>query len=359
MLINSVFERKGGPPHLTDVFSRFCEVALRGISIDTLLAKLPDRKTAPDYVCLSGLLLFEFKELETDRDDRINSVLSEGVAPSDVPQFLGGVPIEHYLKRVSNAEDLRRSINSKLRRTISAHLKKASSQISNYRSMNPRFNKVDVCVLFNSRIDVFDPPLMTKIVHGLMRTENYMKSMDAVIFISEKHFSILDDGRPSFSTVVMENDLGSFQEWKADLLALVVKRWSFYRTGSAPEVREFSDLTFDSVADTQDRMPRSAHWKHEYKIDPYFREFDEHALIVILMMNTIEIMLAVLKGNWVKPPPERTAEQFRMFSALTDKFGHRGLTVEQFSHRNISVEERKRFIRPGIPEEIIEFILQP
>lgn len=192
-----------------------------------------------------------------------------------------------------------------------------------------------------------------------MRTERFMEKIEAVIFISEKHFFMLPDGRPSFSIAVIENDLVDFPPWKSEVLSVVVERWSLYRTGSDPEVFSPFNIKFDNVEDVEDTMARSDFWRLSYRRKPYLRDFDLHAMTVLFMMVNIELMVAMLIGDWKKPSKEDTIKYMRLFTDLNEELNYRGLTVEEYSHLNLQPNERRKFIRPGIPQTIVDFICPP
>lgn len=155
----STFERRGGAPELTEIFGRFCKDKLSGVCLDEKHKGEHDRKTAPDYVCLNGLLVIEFKEIIADQSRRINDIVDARVDAENRPSFLGSVSLNAFLSRIENQDEITNEIRSKLRRTISAQLKKASKQISDYRNRHTRKNAVSVCAIFNSRVDVYEPKL--------------------------------------------------------------------------------------------------------------------------------------------------------------------------------------------------------
>jgi hypothetical protein len=183
------------------------------------------------------------------------------------------------------------------------------SQVSHgYRKRNPRKNSLFVGLLLNSQIDEFSPDV---VMHSLRRkmkpTDNGVRfpHIDAVIYISEKHFQRLPDGRIAFAIVIVGGVPAIEHPWKMGLMQQIAHQWSEFRTGAGPV--SGCPEQFQSVDDIPDKIKCHEAWKLAYKRNPYLRMLTDQQLKLHFHRCIALASLGLLKGNWPEPSQGESA----------------------------------------------------
>jgi len=350
-------ERRGGPPHLQTAFKHFIVNQLKGRSLDDRKDEEAKLGKFPDFACFRDLVLIEMKHLESKQNERVNETYKKQVISEEEPIFYGTRRVD--FDKLSNGDEIRSAILNKLSQTIEAHLRKANRQFGDYRSRNPRKNSVSVCLLLNSQIDEFSPDVVMHAVHRKIKPgESGLRfpHIDAVIYISEKHFQQLPAGRVAFAIVTVIGVPAIEQSWKTELVDLVAQKWSEFRTGAAP-VSGLPDQ-FESVDDIPESMTRPEAWKLAYKRNPYLRTQSDQQLRLYFHRCVALNSLAFLKGNWPKPSHYETSSRLRLFDDAIQEINRRGLDMRQFNPRDLSEQDRCT-IYADLPEELVQLLSDP
>jgi hypothetical protein len=350
-------ERRGGPPDLQKAFEHFVVRHLKGRLLDDRKDEEAKLGKFPDFACFRDLVLIEMKHLESGQNDRVNDTYRNKVIPEEEPIFYGTRRID--LDKLSNGDDIRSAILNKLTRTVETHLNKANQQFGEYRARNRRKNSVSVCLLLNSRIDEFSPDVVMHAVHRKIKpTEAGLRfpHIDAVIYISEKHYQRLADGRVAFAIVTVIGVPAIEQSWKMGLVDLVSQKWSQFRTSAAP-VAGHPDQ-FNSVDDIPESMSRHEAWKLAYKHNPYLRTLSDQQLKLHFHRCVAVNSLSFLKGKWTKPTQNQTATGIRQFDDAISEINSRGLDMRQFNPRDLSEQERQA-IYTDLPAELVRLLSTP
>jgi len=292
-----------------------------------------------------------------DTNERVNDTYTNKVLPDEEPVFYGTRRVD--FDKLSNGEEIRSAILNKLTQTIETQLRKANRQFGEYRVRNPRKNSLSVCLLLNSQIDEFSPDVVVHSLHRKMKpTDDGVRfpHIDAVIYISEKHFQQLPDGRIAFAIIAVIGVPAIEHRWKAELVDLVTQKWSEFRTGAGP-VSGRSDQ-FESVDDIPDTMRRHEARKLAYERNPYLRTKTHQQLKVYFQRCVALNSLAFIKGSWPKPNQEETGHRMRLFTDALNEINCRKLDMRQFDPRTLSREERLE-VYAGLPEELVEMLTNP
>jgi len=339
-------------------FTRFVLTALKGRSLDDNKDHEAAQGRFPDFVCFRDLLLIEMKHLETDQNDRVNKVFDRMVDPDEKPVFYGTIDAQHIIDKISNGEQVKAALASKLSRTIETHLSSANKQFADYRGRHPRKNSVSICVILNSHQREFMPELVLRAVHGKMKNPSGGASrfpdIDAVLYISEKHYTMLADRCIAFPVGIFEAEGAITLPWKVALIDLVMQKWSHGRSGGDAVVGNFAD-PFDVVDDIPKVMPRHEEWRLEYKRDPYLRNLLDEQLKLIFNRCVAVSSLAFLKGSWPKPSMEETTASMRAFTQVIEEINHRGVDMRNMNMRSLSPSQREQVFR-GLPQELIDIL---
>lgn len=266
------FERHGGPPDLQAAFKSLVTGHLRGRALDDEHAKEAAEGQFPDFSCFRDLMLIEMKHLETDQRDRLNEVIETNIDPAEKPIFFGSRASKLVTDAVSNGLAIDAAIAGKLGRTIETLLRKAKRQFASYRARHPRKNSVNLCVILNSRLREYSPDVVIHAIHGKMKTSQTnaprFPEIDAVIYISEKHYQMLPDGRAAFALVIYEGLGAIHHPWKMQFVDRVVEAWSLGRTGG-PVAADCGAHAFEPVHDIPTSLKRYEVWQLEYQRNPY------------------------------------------------------------------------------------------
>jgi hypothetical protein len=321
-------ERRGGPPDLQAAFKSFILTSLLGRALDDNQAKEAAEGQFPDFTCFRNLVLIEMKHLETDQHDRINKLIEAKIDPAEKPIFYGSREARFVTDAVSNGAAINAAIASKLGRTIETILSKANRQFASYRSRHPRKNSVSVCVILNSILREYTPDVVIHAVHGKMKTsqsgEPRFPEIDAVLYISEKHFQVLPDGRMAYGLAIYEAAGAINQPWKTQFVDRIVDAWSRMRTGdSAVDGRDL--YGFETVHDIPASVKGYEAWQLEYQRDPYMSSLTVERLRMLFHRMIAVNSLTFIKGNWPKPPQQEVADGMRIFQHIIEETNrHRG-----------------------------------
>lgn len=351
-------ERRGNPPNLQTAFKGFVISGLRGRALDDNFDVESAAGRFPDFACLRDMLLIEVKHLETDQSDRVNEVFDELVDPNEKPVFYGSRDGRFVIDAVSNGQEVRAKIASKLARTIEKLLKSANDQFDHYRKRHPRKNSVSICVILNSTLREFTPDA---VLHAIYKKTKRPESdrprfsaIDAVLYISEKHYTKLPDGRVAFPVTIFEHASAVSNCWKKEIVDQVVREWSNWRS-RGPVIPQDRFSEFDIVHDIPDQMKRHETWILEYARDPYMSALPVERLKIMFNRCVALNSLTFIKGSWPKPSREETEQQLRFFQHLNEEANRRGLDLRAFSRDRLTAEERAE-VYAGLPEELVEIL---
>ena len=344
-------ERQGGAPDLQIALQSFVVRYLKGRSLDDRKDEEAKQGKFPDFACFRDLVLIEMKHLEAEQNSRVNEAYKKTVIPAEEPMFYGKRRID--LGKMSNADEIRCAILNKLTKTIETQLTKANRQFRDYRSRNPRKNSLSICMLLNSTVDEFSPDVVMHAVHRKMKpVENEIRfpHIDAVLYISEKHFQQLADGRIAFALLTVIGVPAIQQCWKMEVIDLVARKWSEFRTGDKPVAGKAEG--FESINDIPETMKRYEARQLSYKRNPYLSVMSDGHLKMHFHRCVAMNSLSFLIGNWVKPDQETTAANMRRFSDAIDEINRRGIDMREFSPQSLTEAERA-IIYAGLPKELI------
>jgi hypothetical protein len=352
------FERHGGPPDLQTAFTALISSHLRGRILDDNKDFEAAQGQFPDFSCFRGIVLVEMKHLETDQQDRINELIDEKLDPIEKPFFYGSRESHFIVDAASNSEAINAAISSKLARTIETLLKKANAQFESYRSRNPRKNSVGICVILNSSLREWSPDVIAHAIHSKMKvselSESRFQSIDAVLYISEKHMRRLPDGRPAHGIIIYEAQGALTAPWKMQFVNRIADAWSLMRTGS-PIAFESEDRNFVPVEDIPKSMPLDETWRLEYQRDPYLQMLPVEKLRAMFQRTIAVNSLAFLKGNWPKPSHQETSKGMRMFTHIIEETNRRGIDL-RLLHLNLLTPAESAQVYIGLPDELVAIL---
>jgi hypothetical protein len=349
-------ERRGKPPDLQVAFHQFVVKHLRGRALDDHRNAEAKLGKFPDFACFRDLVLLEMKHLETDQKDRLNDTYQKKVDPEEAPVFFGSRPID--LDKLSNGEQIRAALATKLSQTIETQLRKANRQFEEYRARNPRKNSVSICVFLNSQLEEFSPQIVLHSVHRKMKEANgeaRFPNIDAVIYITEKHYQVLADGRAAFAIGIFEGMGAIEQYWKVALVDSVVRGWSHFRTGAKVAEQPYDSSKFEAVEDVPDKIARSDAWRLAYKRNPYLRHLTDQQLKVHFNRCVAVNSLSFVIGDWPKPSKEQTGDGMRLFTDALEEINARSLDMREFSPKLLSPDELRE-VHKDLPEELVAML---
>jgi hypothetical protein len=348
-------ERRGGAPDLQAAFTFLVRDHLKGRVLDDDKDVEAVAGRFPDFACFRDLLLIEMKHLEADQSDRLNEVFHTKVDKSEMPYFYASRDAQHIIDQVSNGAEIKSVIAGKLSRTIEGLLSSANDQFASYRLRHPRKNSVSLCVILNAALREFSPDLVNHALFRKMRKDksgtSRFPSIDAVIYVTEKHFKPLPDGRIAFAMNVYES-LETEGTWKQPIVERVVEAWSQMRTGGTTIWSE-DPTNFDLLEDIPETMSRSDGWYLEYRRNPYMRTLPVNRLRVLFNRCLAMTCLTFVKGNWPKPPHGHTEEHLRVFTHLIEESNQRGLDIREFATDKLTPAERVE-VYAGLPDELVQ-----
>jgi hypothetical protein len=355
------FERRGGAPDMQAAFKHLIEAHLRGRSLDDNQSSEASRGRFPDFGCFRDIVMIEMKHLESDQSDRLNSVIDELADPNEKPVFYASRDFSLVSGKLSNADEINSIIGNKLSRTIENVLSSANKQFTSYRNRNPRKNTVNICVILNSKLREFTPNVVIHAIHRKMKQNDTAKprfpAIDAVLYFSEKHATMLPNGRIAFATAIYEC-LGALSNpWKMIFVDRVVEAWFMLRTGDGSV--EGTDLQgFDVMHDIPERMSRSDMWYLEYQRNPYLKDISEERLRVLFHRNIAISSINLMKGDWPKLAQERLMENMRQFTHIIEETNRRGIDLRNFSPKQLTPEQRTE-VYQGLPAGLVALLTDP
>ena len=324
-------ERHGGAPDLEKEFTTFIRRRLGGTLLDESQDRHSTQGKFPDFECFRGLLVIEMKHLESDQSEKLRDVLRRGIATEDRPFFYGHWDADRILARVSNGQKIKRDAASKLARMIETDLRQADDQFGSYRQRSQRKNFVSVCTILNSKIAEFSPDVVLWAVHQKMRSltgglHPRFQEIDAVLYISEKHFTRLPDGRIAHPIGVFHSATILQNSWKREVVEMLVSRWTNWRTSGAPIDVALDAHPFNVVEDVPDAMKRHDYWRLEYRRNPYFKELSDPQLRCYFR-ECIEAFSGSSLNRKSSLPIESRMRTIRRFTHLIEEINHRGIDL--------------------------------
>lgn len=354
-------ERRGGPPDMQAAFKYLIERCLNGRSLDENRNAEATAGRFPDFGCFRDIVLIEMKHLETDQHDRLNEVIDSRANPNEKPIFYATRDANLVVDKLSNADEINKTIGNKLYRTIENVLSSSNKQLSGYRTRNPRKNTVNICAILNSTLREFTPEVVVHAIHRKMKktdsTEPRFPDIDAVIYFSEKHSVRLPDGRIAFAIVIFEG-LGAINHpWKMMFVDRIVEAWSTLRTGDV-SAEGVDPREFDVVHDIPDKMSRSDMWYLEYQRNPYLRDVSDEHLKLLFHRNMAISSINLVKGDWPKISQDALAENTRRFAHIIEETNRRGIDLRSFSPATLTPEQKANIYR-GLPPELVTILTAP
>jgi len=354
------FERHGGVPDLQSEFRSVILGSLKGRNLDDGSRELSAQGEYPDFACFNDLMLIEMKHLEEDQTDRLNKVFDETIDPAERPLFFGERDSTLVTKNLSNAEDVNSAILSRLGRSIESLLRKSNRQFENFRKNHPRKNTVNVSVILNASIQEYSPHVVAySIIKKAAPSKNGVDrfpAIDNVIYISEKHFQPMPDGRIAHAMVNCEL-LGAMRNpWKSKFTQRILDAWSLTRTGSE-SVRSEKIDAFRTVEDIPSKMRRHESWTLEYERNPYLMNASLSQLRVLFNRNVAMSAQNFLIGNWPRPSEDSVMTLMREFQHLVAETNRRGADIKSMSPSLMTVQE-KRGAYAGLPLELVKKFLK-
>lgn len=351
-------ERRGGPPDLQLAFQRLI-AQIGGHAYDDNRNEEAAEGEFPDFSCFNDILLIEMKHLETDQSERINDVLDQMISPDDRQVFFGSREIHFITAAAANGTEIEAAITSKLNRSIETILRKANSQFRSYRSRHPRKNSVCLCVILNSTLPEHSPEIVARAIHGKLkpngRGEQRFSSIDCILYISEKHFSVLPEKGAAFAVIVYEC-LGAVNNpWKIQFIDRIVDSWSSARTGRTTFAEGLSTSDFSAVSDIPDAMKRYEQWQVEYRRDPYMATISKDMLREIWNRTLAVGSVYMLKGDWPKPSLTEFQESMRMLQHLIEETNRRGIDIRDLDKKLLSPVQLQRVYR-GLPATLVSLL---
>lgn len=346
-------ERTGGPPDLQTVLGHFVVRHLRGRSLDDQKDEEAKKGQFPDFACYRDLVLIEMKNLEAEQNERINEAYKSRVRPEEIPMYYGKRRID--LRTLSNGDEIAAAILSKLGRTIETHLRKANDQFEDYRARNPRKNSVSICLLLNSKIDEFSPDVVLYAVQQKLRSSgdsSRFSSIDAVLYVSEKHVQRLPDGRIAFAIIQILCAAAIEQRWKIAVIQHLMQRWSEFRFGDVAVAGRPNG--FESIYDIPSRMSEHESWKLAYRRKPYLRRLTNQQL-KIHYHRCVAFSALLMNGSWRKPSQAQHLDYIRKFGDAIEEINHRGIDLRQFAPRDLSAQERAEAYA-GLPHGLVDVL---
>jgi len=262
------------------------------------------------------------------------------------------------MDKISNAEAVNTAIFAKLSRSIEGILRKSNRQFASYRGRHPRKNTINVCVLLNSRLMEYTPEVVLRAIHSKMGGHQFgaprFEAIDAVLYISEKHFIRLPDGRNAHLIATYEGFGVVMHGWKAPIINGIASLWSNFRTGGDPVPRDgFPEVGM--VEDIPDRMPRSDMWLLEYARNPYLKDLTTKQLHTHFWRLMALNSLTFVKGSWRKPSHEETMEVIQRFQHAIAETNRRGVDMRELDFKLLD-DQQRTVVLAGLPVELVDIL---
>ncbi len=347
-------ERRGGPPNLEKDFEKMVLNVLGGRTLDAQ-ANLESKKGRfPDFGLFRDIVLIEMKNLQTNQTQRLSDVYNKLALESEKPYFYGRRSVDSLLSTASNRDKILAEMFSKLKRTIERILKSANDQFETYRTRNKKKNTVNVCVILNSYLEEYSPEVIARAIHSKMGSESSevhrFKSIDCVIYITEKHFTSDANGRIKHGVVIYEGMGVVNHPWKDQFVQRILNSWSIFRTGEIAE--KYDDIkNFETLEDIPDKIARYQQWQIDYRRRPYLSRLNFEQVRLIFNRFIVLNSLTFVKGSWAKPSRSETEKNLRTFQNLIEEINRRGIDMRQIALKNLTDSEKQIVFR-GIPLEL-------
>lgn len=355
---NIRIERRGGAPDLQTAFARLVIERFKGRSLDENKDKESAEGKFPDFSYFGDLVLIEMKHLESDQRDRVNAIIRTQALSDEMPHFYGSRKSDSILDAVSNGSDISANVASKLSRTIEGPLSHANKQFESYRKRNPRKNSVNICVILNAKLVEYSPDLIAHAINrkmGVSSTQGVrFPSIDAVLYISEKHIQLTPNGQMAMPIVIYEHFGVEQHPWKSQLVTQLANEWSQARSRS--HVIEGTDpRNFSEIVDVPRSKTRSEAWTLEYQRDPYLSQVPVNLLRRMFHRTIAVNSQTFVKGNWPDQPQDELQQSLQMFQHIIEETNRRGIDLRDFDRKYLTSEDRK-MIYAGLPDELIELL---
>jgi len=324
-------ERKGPVARLTPRLKRFFVEALGGESLDDI--QHSEARKA-DFRCLRGLLAVELKTLEKDASQRIDNLTAELSEREDWPVFYGSAPVESILKHLQDADTVKRRFMDRIGRAVKDHVSKADKQLAAHWVAFPRKNMLRLVVLANEDHEVYDPEVMAYLTQRLLlRRHNGVllyPHIDAVIFLSERHATTLDQ-QIAFPIVSIEGHSMTSAAWNSEVLDMFTRRWASWN-GVQLYHSDLKTQTFRSIDHIPEHMKRSEHWQLQYKREPYMVGFTAEQLRERFDEIFCISSLSLLKDSPLKPSKDAINWSMSSMSHVMLEMAARGIPVTEFKY---------------------------
>lgn len=353
------FERQGGPPDLPSELHQVVLGLPGGRSLDANKNIESKGGKFPDFACFNELMLIEMKHLESDQSERLNEVLDQLIDEKERPLFFGSREVGPMLESMSNATEISLAIAKKLGGSVEKILRTANTQFKEYRERHPRKNAVNLCVILNSKIREFTPEAvgyaLYKKIKGKSGSLPNFSSIDAIIYVSEKHYQLLPDGRTAFAMLIFQS-VGVMQSpWKLQFINRLVEAWTQRRTG-VPSVGDGDVKAFRTVVDVPNTMKRSEFWNLEYLRNPYLKDLTLSRLRVTFNRILGNQGRSIFKGNWPRPSREEGMEWMRRLQHCIAEVNRRNTDVRDL-HLSLLTEVEKYEAFDGLPPELVKLLI--
>lgn len=348
------FERHGGPPNLVEAFRYFVCAVLNGRALDDNAANESAKGKFPDFAVFGDRLLIEMKHLESDQSERVQEVFEQKIKPEEKPIFYGTRDAAPIINSASNKNEILNALFNKLGRTIESQLRKANRQFLDYRGRVTIKNDISICVFLNSLIAEINPEAFVYCLNRILQnrernSRSLFAGIDAVLYISEKHFISLPNGKPAFPSIVFGLEGLKTSPWKEQFVDQIVQRWAAFRTDGVVHVPRDKLNRSERVHDIPERMTRSEAHALEYARNPYLRELSNEKLREVFHRNMALSSMGFVKGDWPKPSSEIIHQLMREFTHIQQEINERNLDMRFFALNLLTPEERDR-IYTGLPE---------
>lgn len=345
-------ERNGHVAKLTPRLERFFIEALGGESLDdTLHAEA--RKA--DFRCLRGLLAVELKTLKHDASQRIDNLTAELSERPDWPLFYGYAPIESFLKHLRDPEKVKQRFVDRIGRAVKDHMSKADKQLAAHEATFPRKNTLKIMILANEDHEIYDPAMVSHLTQKILLRREYgslfYPHIDAVIFITERHATALDD-QIAFPLVCIEGYPMISSPWKNDVIQMVMTRWARWN-GAKLYHSDLHAQKFQAVDHIPEHMKRSEHWQLEYKRMPYMAGFTEEQLRERFDEIICISSLHFIKDSPLKPSDDAVSWSLSSMSHITLEMGWRGIPITQFIYDAERLGAAARRMR--LPNHVVDW----
>lgn len=348
-------ERTGPAKPLTPRVERFLIERLGGVSLDDIQSAETLRA---DYSCLRGLLAIEVKSLEDSPNARMDNLFNELRERPDWPMFLGSAPIESFIKNVDDPETVRRDVIGRIGRGVINPLKKANRQLEAHAVNMSRSRVVRALFLINEDQEIYDPHTVSYILwHAVRREKNCVplyEHVDAIIYFTERHATVRGD-KVVFPLLTVEGAGVYDAPWKADIIQLIMDRWSAYTYGATcafDDVREFA--TIDHIPDS---APRYERWRTDYLRGPYLRSLSQEDLRNRFDEVSLLATLPMLIGTPLTLPPEGVQLAMQCFGDMMMELAERAIPITHFPHSaERAIEAAKRLnLEPHVVAWVEDF----